>query len=304
MSKIGIIGVGHVGATLAYTLISRQIADELVLFDKDPKIVPAETNDLIDGQVDRNGFVTIRPSNIEELADCDILVLSAGRISVLKETEDRFAELNITSKIVEEWAPKIKNSGFNGIILVISNPCDVITRYMQELTGFPKERVFGTGTSLDTARMQHAVSNKLSVHPNNVNGYVLGEHGITQFTAWSGVVVASIPIEELLGSSDLKQLEDDARQGGWTTFNGKGYTSYGIANQAALICEAILTDSQLIKPVSTYSDAEDLYIGLPAKITKHGVVENYPQVLSIEEKEKWNTSVQRIEEMYEAIEKN
>lgn len=158
MKKVAIIGMGHVGSTTAYTLISKNIVDELVLFDSRADILQAELNDLMDGQMEQNHQVRLIEPALSELADTDVILFSAGDISIFEGNPDRFAELNLTKTIVEEWAPKIKASGFNGILLNITNPCDVITQYLQELTGFPRERVFGTGTSLDTGRMKHAVS--------------------------------------------------------------------------------------------------------------------------------------------------
>ncbi|MEG0372424.1 MAG: L-lactate dehydrogenase [Enterococcus sp.] len=301
MRKVAIIGVGHVGSTTAYTLISKQIVDEVVLFDTNTKLVQAELNDLVDGQMEQSHQVKLIAPDLTELATTDVLIFSAGNISILNGNSDRFAELNLTKTIVEEWAPKIKASGFKGIILNITNPCDVITRYLQELTGFPKERVFGTGTSLDTARMKHAVSEKINVHPTSVNGYVIGEHGESQFVAWSTVTIGGLPVAETLTSEQRTELDAAARKGGWITFNGKGYTSYGIAVQAAAIVEAILNDNQLVVPVSHYHSNEKCYAGSPAKVSTRGISESIPLNLTAAEKKKWQLTIQTIKAMYETI---
>lgn len=301
MRKVAIIGVGHVGSTTAYTLISKQIVDEVVLFDTNTKLVQAELNDLVDGQMEQSHQVKLIAPDLTELATTDVLIFSAGNISILNGNSDRFAELNLTKTIVEEWAPKIKASGFKGIILNITNPCDVITRYLQELTGFPKERVFGTGTSLDTARMKHAVSEKINVHPTSVNGYVIGEHGESQFVAWSTVTIGGLPVAETLTSEQRTELDAAARKGGWITFNGKGYTSYGIAVQAAGIVEAILNDNQLVVPVSHYHSNEKCYAGSPAKVSTRGISESIPLNLTAAEKKKWQLTIQTIKAMYETI---
>ena len=301
MRKVEIIGVGHVGSTTAYTLIAKQIVDEVVLFDTNTNLVQAELNDLVDGQMEQPHQVKLIAPDLSELATTDVLIFSAGNISILNGNSDRFAELNLTKTIVEEWAPKIKASGFKGIILNITNPCDVITRYLQELTGLPKERVFGTGTSLDTARMKHAVSEKINVHPTSVNGYVIGEHGESQFVAWSTVTVGGLPVAESLTSEQRIELDVAARKGGWTTFRGKGYTSYGIAIQAARIVEAILNDNQLIVPVSHYQPIEKCYAGSPAKVSIKGINESIPLNLTAVEKQKWQLTIQTIQTMYETI---
>lgn len=209
--------------------------------------------------------------------------------------------MNLTKKIVEEWAPKIKESGFNGILLNITNPCDVITQYLQELTVFPQERVLGTGTTLDTGRMKHAVSQKLNVHPSAIDGYVIGEHGESQFVAWSSVRIGGVPITDTLSEEKLIALDAAARDGGWVTFRGKGYTSYGIAIQASRIVEAILNNNYLVAPVSHYHPAEDCYVGSPAKLSRQGIMESFPLDLSNAEQVKWQQTIQTIHSMHGTI---
>ncbi|MGO3604614.1 MAG: lactate/malate family dehydrogenase [Enterococcus malodoratus] len=301
MRKVAIIGVGHVGSTTAYTLISKNIVDELVLFDSKENILKAELNDLMDGQMEQDHQVRLIEPNLTELADTDVIIFSAGDISIFEGNPDRFAELNLTKTIVKEWAPKIKESGFKGIILNITNPCDVITQYLQELTGFPRERVFGTGTSLDTGRMKHAVSQKMLVNPSAIDGYVVGEHGESQFVAWSSVRIGGVPITDTLTVEKLDALDMAARDGGWVTFRGKGYTSYGIAIQAARIVEAILNNNYLVVPVSHFHSAEDCYVGSPAKVSQQGISESFPLNLSNDEQVKWQHTIQTIHSMHATI---
>lgn len=301
MKKAAIIGLGHVGSTVAYTLIARQLVDQLVFFDHNEKKINAEVNDLIDGQVGQNGWVEILPSDERELSDCDLIIFSAGDITILQGTTDRFAELNYTKTVVAEWAPKIKASGFNGVLLDITNPCDVVTQYLQELTGLPKNQVIGTGTTLDSARMKHAVGKNLNLHPNTIEGYVIGEHGNSQFVAWSSVRVAGKPITEDYTPAQLEKLDHDARDGGWVTFAGKGYTSYGIANQAAIVAEAILTNSRMILPVSNYSAADGCYAGHPAIVGAGGVSQDFTLQLTSAEQEKWQHTIETIKQMHASI---
>lgn len=301
MTKIGIIGIGHVGSTTAYTLIQQKAADELVLFDKNETLVNAEVHDLTQGQIGHQSSVKIRGNALDELGTCDLIIFCAGDITILRGTTDRFAELEYTKTVVEEWGPKIKASGFNGVLLTITNPCDVIARYLQELTGLPRNQVLGTGTALDTARMQQAVAEEFQVHPNNVAGYVLGEHGEAQFTAWTTVSVGNENLTEKFGEKKLDILEDNARDGGWVIFAGKFYTSYGIANQAVKLANGILTDSHMISAVSAYSEKEKIYIGHPAMIGKKGIIRDYTFELSVKEQGKWTEAVEKINEMYATI---
>ena len=301
LRKVAIIGVGHVGSTTAYTLISKNIVDELVLFDSKDTILKAELNDLMDGQMEQANQVRLIGPDIAELADTDVIIFSAGDISIFEGNPDRFAELNLTKTIVEEWAPVIRDSGFKGIILNITNPCDVITQYLQELTELPQERVIGTGTSLDTGRMKHAISKSMKVHPSAIDGYVIGEHGESQFVAWSSVRIGGTPISEILTDDRLDVLDNAARDGGWVTFRGKGYTSYGIAIQAARIAEAILNDNHLVVPVSHYHQAEGCYVGSPAKVSRQGISESFPLKLTTAEQEKWRHTIQTIHSMHATI---
>lgn len=271
MRKVGIIGLGHVGATLAYTLVTENLVDELVLIDKDEKLAISEQYDLLDAQVFLTGKTTIIIQDYQALRDASVIVFCAGQISALGDDGDRFKELEITSKIVEDTAPQIKQSGFAGIILTITNPCDVIAAYMQKLTGFETNKVFGTGTMLDTARMKQAVSRKLSVDSRNVGGYVYGEHGDSQFVAWSSVTVGDRPLLSWNRELDLETLDEDVRAGGWKAFAGKGYTSYGIATCAARLIRMILNDSKTIVPVSAYNKQAAVYYGQPVVIGKNGI---------------------------------
>ncbi|MFD1900563.1 L-lactate dehydrogenase [Enterococcus termitis] len=184
---------------------------------------------------------------------------------------DRFKELEITREIVEETVPKIKESGFDGIILSITNPCDVIVSYLQKLTGFAPSKVIGTGTMLDTARMKQAVGKKLSIDSGNIGGYVYGEHGDSQFVAWSTVTVGDQPILAWNQELDLAQLDEDVRDGGWKSFAGKGFTSYGIASCAIKMIRMILKDTKVIVSASVYDESSSVYYGLPAIIGKNGV---------------------------------
>lgn len=300
MSKVAIIGLGHVGSTTAYTLVSRDLIDQLVLFDKHEKVVTAQYKDLYDGQVGLNSHVEIIKPDLNQLKDADIIIFSAGKISIQQDSGNRFDELNYTKKVAQEWGPKIKKSGFNGILINITNPCDVITRILQEETGLPHAQVFGTGTALDTARMKQAVSAELGIHPNNINGSVVGEHGMTQFVPWTKVSVGNSVLSDALTQDQQDDFENQAKQNGMDIFFGKGFTCYGIANQAALIVQTVLSNSKKIMPVSVYNEKEGIYIGQPALVGT-GIEKVYPLDFNDHEQEKWNKSVDSIKEMYAAV---
>lgn len=294
MKKVSIIGLGNVGATVAHTLVERRLSDSIALFDKKDGLVNAEINDLRDGMVRRDGNVEITAGNKKDLADSDIIIFAPGDISILQNNSDRLEEFKYTRTCVEEWAPIIKDSGFEGIIVSITNPCDVIAEYLQKLTELPKERVIGTGTIIDTARMKNAVAKYVGLDPDSIDGYVIGEHGNSQFVAWSKVSIATQALNKILDKKSFDQIEEAARMKGFEIIQGKGYTSYGIANAATIIVETIFNDSKTILPVSSYSSEAGCYIGHPAVVGRQGIIRDFHLELDEKEQEKWNHSVETI----------
>lgn len=296
MKKISLIGLGNVGATVAYTLIERQLCDTLALFDKKEGLAQAEVNDLSDGMVKRDGHVNLIAGKSTDLDDSDIIIFAPGDISILQKYSDRLEEFKYTKTCVEEWAPIIKKSKFDGLIVSITNPCDVIAEYMQKLTEIPRERVIGTGTILDTARMKNAVAKFVDLDPNSIDGYVIGEHGNSQFVAWSNVYIANEPITNLLDQKTIEDIEASTRMKAFETIKAKGYTSYGIANSTAIVVETIFKDAKTILAVSSYSPVDGCYIGHPAVVGRNGVIRDFSLKLDEKEQAKWEHSVKTIKE--------
>jgi len=196
--KVAIIGMGNVGAAVAHGLIAQGAFDDYVLIDTNEAKVKADALDFQDAAANLNHHANITVNSYEALADADIIISALGNIKLQDNSNaDRFAELPFTSKEVIEVSKKIKEVGFKGILIAITNPVDVVTSLYQHYTGLPKERVIGTGTLLDTARMKRAVGVRFGVDPRSVYGYNLGEHGNSQFTAWSQVRVKGQPISKL-----------------------------------------------------------------------------------------------------------
>ncbi|WP_338208076.1 L-lactate dehydrogenase [Lactiplantibacillus paraxiangfangensis] len=304
MRKYAIIGVGHVGATIAYTLVCKGIADELILIDTNVGKARAEQLDLQDAQARLDSRTIIKINDYSELTDTDILFITSGNIHALDHASgNRWAEFEYTRKIVQDIAPKVKATGFNGVVIDTMNPCDAITHYFQRATGLSRQQVFGTGTFLDTARMQKVVSEVFDCDPKNVTGYVYGEHGESQFSAWSTVQVNGIPITELAKTHDLDldALEAEARHGGWAVHSGKGYTSFAIATCAVKLSEAVFANARLACPVSAYSDRFETYIGQPAIIGKDGVESVTTLALTDDEETKFQASADTIIEKFHAF---
>ena len=201
-------------------------------------------------------------------------------------------------------AKKLVDNGFHGKLVDVTNPCDVITSMYQKLTGLPKEHVMGTGTLLDSARMRARVGEALKVDSRSVDGFNLGEHGNSQFTAWSTVRVLGKPLLELVKERDLDlaDLEERARQGGYLVYQGKKYTNYGVATAAVRLTNALLSDSRTVMPVSNYRAEYGTYLSYPAVVGRDGVVEQLQLDLTAEEQEKLATSAKYIKERLQAEE--
>ena len=297
--KVAVIGMGHVGSTVAHYIVANGFADDLVLIDTNEAKVKADALDFKDAMANLPFHTNITVNDYGALADTDVIVSAVGNIKLQDNPNaDRFAELPFTRKAVADVAAKIKESGFNGKIVVITNPVDVITSLYQEITGLPKEHVIGTGTLLDSARMKRAVADRLHVDPRSVAGYNLGEHGNSQFTAWSTVKVLDQPITKLAKERGLDQLDKEAKMGGWTVFQGKKYTSYGVATAAVRLVNVILSNALTELPVSNYRDEYGVYLSYPAVVGRDGIVAQSHLDLTDEELAKLQTSANFIKEKY------
>ncbi|GBU10975.1 L-lactate dehydrogenase [Erysipelotrichaceae bacterium] len=267
---IGIIGVGHVGSAAAAAIIEHNICNTLLLFDSNHIKAEAQSLDLQDMLAFRARNTKIQAvQSIEQLASVNIIINAIGPTG--KMQADRLEELSETAASTKEIFPLLMAAGFDGIILNITNPCDVITALIQKITGLPTTRVFGTGTALDTARLKRILAKELAISPTDIHGFVLGEHGESQFVSWSSLTIQMQSPDHFTGLPPLQKLEDDIRRAGWDIFLGKGHTSFGIGMVAATICSHIFTDAHALLPLSVYSQEFTTYIGLPACISANGV---------------------------------
>lgn len=275
---VGVIGLGHVGAHVAFCLGMMGIADEVLLCDvKQDKLV-SECNDLMDTVKFMPHQVNYKIAAYEELASCDVIVNAAGDIK-LCATGSRDDEMNFTVVQIAGYIEKVMAGGFDGIFVNITNPCDVITDLIAKKSGLPKNRVLGTGTGLDTARLIHALSEQTGLASSSITAYMFGEHGNAQMTPWSAVNFAGQPLANLAADPkfnfDHQEMTKRAIGGGWVTYSGKGCTEYGIAATAATIVQAILHDEKKIMPVSAWLGGaygeDDIYCGCPAIIGAGGM---------------------------------
>ena len=297
--KAAIIGMGNVGAAVAHGLIAQGAFDDYVLIDTNEAKVKADALDFQDAAANLNHHANITVNSYEALADADIIISALGNIKLQDNPNaDRFVELPFTSKEVIEVSKKIKEVGFKGILIAITNPVDVVTSLYQHYTGLPKERVIGTGTLLDTARMKRAVGVRFGVDPRSVYGYNLGEHGNSQFTAWSQVRVKGQPISKLTSEEVLEEIATEAMRGGHTVFYGKKYTSYGIASAAIRLALAVVSDTHEELPVTNYYAPLDTYLSYPALVGRSGIIEQLQLTLTEEEEAKLARSAQFIQDKF------
>lgn len=291
MRKIAVIGLGHVGVTVAYTIYAQGLCDELVLIDKNEKKLRAEEYDFKDAASRMLFHTEIKTGDYAELKNADVVITAFGDIEASVNSGDRFAELPINTEAAKEVGSKIKAAGFNGVIINISNPCDAITNILQQATNLPRNQVFGTGTFLDTARMQRTVGEALNQDPRNIDGYVLGEHGNSQFIAWSTVFANNKAASELFIPQEIEKLDKIPVDAAWKVAYGKGYTSYAIATCAVRLAEAVLSNAHLLAPVSVYLDKYETYIGYPAIIGANGIESVVELNLTDQEEEKmWQSA--------------
>jgi L-lactate dehydrogenase len=296
--KIGVVGTGHVGAHTAYALAIQGIADEVVICDVKEKKLDSERQDLFDTGVFYPHRVRVTAGTYEDLAGCDIIINAAGKVDLLIGNNDRTTELRYTVPQTRTWAKAVKAAGFKGIVINVSNPCDVVTREIAKILKLPEGHVFGTGTGLDTARLVAQISKVTDLDPRSISAYMLGEHGNAQFAAWSCVSFNGMPLSSTGYAFDHDDLEAKARQGGWVTFNGKQCTEYAIASEAARLAYCVVHDTKIVTAASALLHGEygekDLFIGVPCVIGKNGAEKVVELPLTEEEKEKFHACAESI----------
>ncbi|MBC1685560.1 L-lactate dehydrogenase [Listeria welshimeri] len=299
--KVGIIGAGHVGSDVAFSLVTQGICDEIILIDKVEAKAESEALELRDMSSMTHFYTAVTANDWDGLKEADVIIMAVGPETLLRQ--DRMEELVETSRSVAEIVPKILATGFEGIFVNITNPCDVITMLIQKITGFDHSRVFGTGTSLDTARMRRVVGEALHINPKSVEGYVLGEHGESQFVAWSTVKIGGVHITDYKTETtlDLPALKDTVRFGGWNILTGKGWTSFGIATATANIVGALLSDAKQVFPLAVFSEQTNTYIGQPAIIGANGVIDILEPTLTKEEQANFSNSAAVIRKAFDLL---
>lgn len=306
--KVVIVGAGHVGSHVGYALISQSLADEIVYIDSDRAKAVAQALDLTDATNYLPVRTKVTAGDYSDAADAQIMIIAAGPLPSGSQT--RMDTLGQTIEILKEVTASIKKSGFDGIIVNISNPADVITHYIQHMLNWAPERIFSTSTTLDSARLRRAIAQETGIDQKSITAYALGEHGESQMVAWSAVTIAGKPLSQwrdeypdTFGKLDLDALADAGREGGWTILRGKGCTEFGIGASAAEVVRAIFYNENRVLSVSVLLDGQygqhDVYASVPAIVGRDGIAHIIELHLTPEEQEKFDASCRTMSDNYQ-----
>ena len=270
-NKIMIVGTGNVGASIAFALVNQRTAvNEIILTDIIARDAEGEAMDLRDALAVAPSFVKIKNGTYKDAKDCDIVVITAG--AAQKPGETRMELLAKNANILKGMIEQIMASGFNGIFLVVTNPMDVLTYYTMKFSGLPAERVIGSGTLLDSARLRARIANYLNVNPKSVHAHQIGEHGDTEVTLWSLADIGGQKISTLLPASVRRDISEFVRNEAYDIIDKKGATYYGIATCVAQILNCIFNDEMRVLPVSSYDYFSDTSFGFPSVVGRAGII--------------------------------
>ncbi|KYP18550.1 L-lactate dehydrogenase [Streptococcus parauberis] len=302
--KVILVGDGAVGSSYAFALINQGIAQELGIIEI-PQLFEKAVGDALDLS---HALAFTSPKKIyaaqySDCADADLVVITAGVPQKPGETRLDLVDKNLA--INKSIVTQVVESGFDGIFLIAANPVDILTYSTWKFSGFPKERVIGSGTSLDTARFRQALAEKIGIDARSVHAYIIGEHGDSEFAVWSHANVAGVKLEQWLQENrdideeGLVRLFESVRDAAYSIINKKGATFYGIAVALARITKAILNDENTVLPLSVYQygqyqGVKDVFIGQPAIIGAHGIVRPVNLPLNDAELQKMQSSAGQV----------
>lgn len=300
--KVAVIGCGFVGSATAFALMQSRLFSEMVLLDVDFDKADGEAMDIAHG-VPFAGQMKIYAGNYEDIADAAIIIVTAGANQ--KPDETRLDLVNKNVAVYKNIIPQIVKQGFEGILLVVSNPVDILTYAAVKLSGFAENRVIGSGTVLDTARLKCALSEHLGVDSRNLHSFIIGEHGDSEIAAWSSTNVSGIPLDdfcEMRGhfnhAQAMREIAQEVKNSAYEIIEKKDATYYGIAMSVKRICESIVRDEKSILPVSAVMHGnygiEGIALSMPAIVGANGVETHVPISLSDEEIESLRRSAETI----------
>ena len=302
--KGAIVGCGYVGASIAFRFLQQGLFSKLVLLDVDRNKAEGEAMDLSDG-LPYAAPTEITAGTYDDIQDCALVVITAGANQ--KPGETRLDLIGKNTAILRSIIGEITTRDFGGILLVVSNPVDVLTYVAWKLSGYPRQRVMGSGTVLDTGRLKQLLGQELGVDSRNVHAFIIGEHGDSELAVWSGANVSGLDLEhfcqcrrEELRPERMERLYGQVRDSAYEIIRRKGATYYGIAMAVGRIAEAIVRDEKAVLPVSAVLEGqyglEGLALSLPALVGRNGLEEVLEIPMSGEERQALEQSAQQLKE--------
>lgn len=303
--KVVLIGSGFVGSSYAYALVNSGLATSLSIIDIEKEKAVADVNDLMDASCKTESPTLVKEGVYEDCKDADLVVLCYGNSQ--KNLTNRLDDIKIATRMVLDTIPKVMENGYDGIILLATNPVDVISKVVQKVSGLPHNKIVGSGTNLDTARFIQYLAKEVNCNPKDVEAYVIGEHGNSSVALWSNARIKGISIDKFLGDIEdedkfKEEVSEKIRDKAFQIIKGKGATHFGIANCLVDFTRAILLDEKKIIMTSAYLDGEynnkGLYTGVPAVIGANGCEKILEMEISKKEQEMFDKSCKDLEENY------
>ena len=296
-SKVAIVGAGWVGSTAAYSIMLDGVASNISLIDKNKDIAQGHALDLMHGMQFTKSTRIEAGDSFELVKDAKIVILSAGVAQKKGETREDLLQTNVN--IFKSIVPQIVKYNKDCILLVVTNPLDVLTYVTYKLSGFESCRVFGTGTVLDTSRLRYLLGLEVNISPKDITAYILGEHGDSQFVWWSHANVAGIPIKKYLPSERLDEIYSKVKNSVYEVIKKKGSTYYAIGTIIAKIVRAILLDQARVFTVSTflkdYQGAKDICLSIPTVVRRSGICQRLEILLDKKEEKLFNNCIDKID---------
>ena len=310
--KAAIIGCGFVGSASAFALMQSGLFTELVLIDADKNKAEGEALDISHGQPFARP-VQIYAGTYDDITDAAVIVVTAGAGQKPGETRLDLVRKNVA--IFKSVIPEIAKRGCEGILLIVANPVDILTYAAAKLSGFPENRVFGSGTVLDSARLKFLLGEHLGVDSRSVHAFIIGEHGDSEIAAWSSANVSGIPLDRFCEmrcytnhNDAMTKIADEVKNSAYEIIEKKKATYYGIAMSVKRICEAIIRDEKSILPVSSVQhdnyNLGEVALSMPTIVGKNGVETKVPIDLSYSEQKKLRESAEMLKKIIKELELN
>ena len=310
-SKVVIIGAGNVGVSTAFCLINQGLCDEIALIDLNQEKAFGEVLDLSQSMEYMNRNTAVKVGTYDDCCDASIVIITAS-VPVHNAGNDRLKMLEPTKKVMKTIVTEIMKSGFDGHLIVVSNPVDVMTYYAYKISGLPARQVIGSGTTLDTARLKYFIAQKIDVDTRSVHALVIGEHGDSEIAVWSSANVAGVPLDqfcEMRGhynhETAMKEIAESVKNSAYEIIAKKHATYYGIAMSVKRICECIMRNEKSVMPVSSMMHGEygieGMCLSMPAVVGSEGVETHVPITMNEEETKKLQESAATLKEIIEDI---